>query len=140
MKRNAAAVCLLAVFTVNCGSIVHQTTQQVRVSSEPAGAAVTVACGDVHNDPKLVTPAVVTLHRKPEYCGVKLNKEGYAEKELKFGRKMSGWYLGNVLVGGIIGLVVDAANGAMWNRTPPADATQEAGEVRTTLEPASGAK
>lgn len=140
MKRNAVAVCLLAIFSVNCGSIIHQTTQQVRVNSEPAGAAVTVACGDVNNDPKLVTPAVVTLHRKPSYCGIKLNKEGYAEKELQFGRQMSGWYLGNVLIGGIIGFIVDAANGAMWTRTTPANATKVEGEIKTTLEPAGGTK
>jgi hypothetical protein len=139
MKRNAVAVCLSAVLTVNCGSIVHQTTQQVHVNSEPAGAAVTVACGDVSNDPKLVTPAVVTLHRKPEYCGIKLNKEGYAEKELKFGRQMSGWYLGNLIFGGIIGLIVDAANGAMWNRTTPMNATEKAGEVNTSLDASSAA-
>jgi hypothetical protein len=139
VKRNAVAVCLLAVFSVNCGSIVHQTTQQVHLNSEPAGAAVTVSCGDVENDPKLVTPAVVTLHRKPAYCGIKLNKEGYAEKELKFGRQMSGWYLGNVIFGGIIGLIVDAANGAMWTRTTPTNATKEAKEVKTTLDPAAAA-
>ena len=139
MKSNVAAVCLLSMLSVNCGSIVHQTTQQVHLASEPAGAAVTVACGDVSNDPKLVTPAVVTLHRKPAYCGIKLNKEGYAEKELKFGRQMSGWYLGNVIFGGIIGLIVDAANGAMWNRTTPTNARLEAGEVKTTLETADTA-
>ena len=139
MKRSTVAVCFLAMLGVNCGSIVHQTTQQVRVTSEPAGAAVTVACGDVNNDPKLVTPAVVTLHRKPKYCGIKLNKDGYAEKELQFGRQMSGWYLGNIIIGGIIGLVVDAANGAMWHRTTPPNATLEAGEVKTTLEPSGTA-
>jgi hypothetical protein len=137
--RRAVAVCLVAFLGVNCGSIVHQTTQQVHITSEPAGAAVTVSCGDVNNDPKLLTPAVVTLHRKPNYCGVKLNKQDYAEKELKFGRQMSGWYLGNILFGGVIGLIVDAANGAMWTRTTPTNAKQEAGEVKVTLDPVSNA-
>lgn len=140
MRKRSAIVCVLALLTVNCGSIVHQTTQQVRVNSEPAGAAVTVSCGDVHNDPKLMTPAVITLHRKPAYCGIKLNKEGYAEKELKFGRQMSGWYLGNVLIGGIVGLIVDAANGAMWTRTTPLNAKEEKGEVQVQLEPVTGAE
>jgi hypothetical protein len=135
MNKGKLVTCLIAILTMNCGTIVHQTTQQVHVTSEPAGAAVTVQCGDVNNDPKLLTPAVVTLHRKPEYCSIKLNKEGYAEKELKFGRQMSGWYLGNVIVGGIIGLIVDGANGAMWTRTTPTNATTEAGEIKTTLEP-----
>ena len=135
MKKRLAVVCMAALLTMNCGSIIHQTTQQVRINSEPSGAAVTVSCGDVNNDPKLVTPAVVTLHRKPAYCGIKLNKEGYAEKELKFGRQMSGWYLGNILIGGIIGLVVDAANGAMWTRTTPVNASEQKGEVKVQLEP-----
>jgi hypothetical protein len=137
VKKRSAVVCVIALLTMNCGSIIHQTTQQVHLSSEPAGAAITVACGDINNDPKLVTPAVVTLHRKPSYCGIKLNKEGYAEKELKFGRQMSGWYLGNVVFGGIIGLIVDAANGAMWQRTTPTNATEEKGEVKVQLEPAT---
>jgi hypothetical protein len=31
---------------------------------------------------------------------------------------MSGWYPVNIIFGGIVGLIVDAANGAMYNRTP----------------------
>jgi hypothetical protein len=132
MNTRAVAALILVLFTVNCSTIVHQTTQQVKVDSEPAGAAVTVSCGDVFNDPKLTTPAVVTLHRKPAYCSLKLNKEGYAEKEVKFAKTMSPLYLGNVLIGGIVGLIVDAANGAMWNRTP-------AGEVKVKLDDAAAA-
>lgn len=31
---------------------------------------------------------------------------------------MDGWYLGNLLFGGLIGLIVDAANGSMYKLTP----------------------
>ena len=71
---------MFTLFSLNCASIVHQTTQQVPIKSDPSGAAMTVACGDVNNDPQLVTPAVVTLHRKPDHCSVTLKKEGYADK------------------------------------------------------------
>jgi hypothetical protein len=125
------AVCLIALLTVNCSTIVHQTTQQVKVDSEPSGAAVTVSCGSVHNDPKLVTPAVVTLHRKPAFCSLKLAKDEYQDKEVAFTKSMSALYLGNVIFGGIIGLVVDAANGAMWNRNP--------GKVQVKLDPKDSA-
>jgi hypothetical protein len=108
----------VSLFFVGCASIIHQTTQQVPVKSNPEGAAITVSCGDVHNDPKLVTPAVVTVHRKPTHCTISLEKDGYKPAEVALRRDMSGWYLGNILFGGIIGLVVDAANGAMYNRTP----------------------
>ncbi|MCU1350137.1 MAG: hypothetical protein JWO56_3167 [Acidobacteria bacterium] len=111
-------VCVAALSLGACASIVHQTTQQIQVKSEPAGAAVTVACGDVHNDPKLVTPAFVTVHRKPDHCTISLAKDGYKPAEVSLGKTMSPLYLGYILFGGIIGLVVDAANGAMYNRTP----------------------
>jgi hypothetical protein len=115
MNKLAAVVLL---FSVGCASIVHQTTQQIPVKSEPAGAAVTVACGDVQNDPKLVTPTVVTVHRKPEHCVIGLTKDGYQSSEVALKKAFSGWYIGNLLFGGIIGFIVDAANGAMWNRAP----------------------
>jgi hypothetical protein len=124
MKR---LIVLALVFSTGCASIAHQTTQQIPVASDPAGAAVTVACGDVHNDPKLLTPTVVTVHRKPAVCLIGLTKDGYMRRDVRLERQMSGWYLGNILIGGIIGLVVDAANGAMWNRTP--------GKVEASLAP-----
>ena len=127
MSQKLPLVLSLLLLTVNCASIVHQTTQYVPVKSQPEGAAITVSCGGVSNDPKLVSPATVTLHRKAHHCSLKLTKEGFKPKELSFARAVSGWYFGNVLVGGIVGLIVDAANGAMWNRTPSV--------IDVTLEP-----
>lgn len=124
-------VSFAAMLLVGCASIVHQTTQQVAVKSNPSGAAVSVACGDVHNDPKLVTPTVVTVHRKPKQCTISLAKSGYQPAEVSLNRTMSGWYAANVLIGGIIGLIVDAANGAMYDRTPSA--------VDVQLTPSAGA-
>ncbi len=114
--RNLAVLALVAF--AGCASIVHQTTQQIPVTSQPAGAALTVSCGDVHNDPKLVTPAVVTVHRKPVHCAISLTKPGYRTTEIALTRSMSAWYPANIVFGGIVGLIVDAANGAMYNRAP----------------------
>ena len=120
---------ILFLIGSGCASIVHQTTQEVSVSSNPSGAVITVACGDVFNDPKLLTPAVVTVHRKPDHCVIGLAKEGYQSKEVSLKKAVSGWYIANLLAGGIVGFIVDAANGAMWNRTPSG--------VDVTLEPNS---
>jgi hypothetical protein len=125
MKKTLAV--MLAVLVSGCASIVHQTTQQIPVKSDPPGASVTVACGDVFNDPKLVTPTVVTVHRKSYACSIGLSKEGYEPSQIALARTLSGWYVANILFGGIIGFIVDAANGAMYNRTP--------GEVSVTLAP-----
>ena len=119
---------LALLFSVNCGTIVHQTTQMIPVTSEPPGASVTVACGDVENAPNLTTPVKVEVHRKPDFCYISLEKEGYERADVHLEKTMSGLYIGTVLIGGIIGFVVDGVNGAMWNRRP--------GKVDVTLKPA----
>jgi hypothetical protein len=127
MRKKLLTLALL--FSINCGTIIHQTTQMIPVTSDPPGASVKVACGDVENAPDLVTPVKVEVHRKPDFCYISLEKEGYERADVHLEKKMSSLYIGNVIIGGIIGLVVDAVNGAMWNRAP--------GKVDVTLKPKS---
>jgi hypothetical protein len=115
MKKPLA---ILITLLTGCASVVNHTTQQIPVGSEPSGAAVRVDCGDVRNDPSLVTPAVVTVQRKADHCTIALEKRGYEPAEIKLAKSMSGWYFGNIFLGGFIGLIVDASNGSMYNRTP----------------------
>lgn len=58
---------------------------------------------------------------KPETYIVKFSKEGFAPREVTVKGQMNGWYLGNVIFGGLIGLLaVDPATGAMYTLTPKA--------------------
>ncbi len=42
-------------------------------------------------------------------------KEGFEEQTVTVDTKVGGWYIGNFLFGGLIGLlIVDPATGAMW--------------------------
>ena len=113
---------LLTLFLIlcltGCASMVNHTTQQIPVATDPSGANVRVDCGDVKNDPNLVTPAVVTVQRKAEHCSISFEKRGYRPAEVTLAKSMSGWYLGNIVLGGFIGLIVDASNGSMYKRTP----------------------
>jgi hypothetical protein len=44
---------------------------------------------------------------------------GHATSEVKLESSLSGWYLGNIVFGGLIGmLIVDPMTGAMYNLTP----------------------
>ncbi len=44
--------------------------------------------------------------------------EGYQTYETTLKRKLDGWIFGNILLGGIIGIVVDAASGSMYSLSP----------------------
>jgi hypothetical protein len=92
--------------------------QTVSVKSKPDGAkfsfldkkGVAVAAGN--------TPMTVTLKRRHDYV-LKVEKEQFEPIEIPVEGGVNGWYLGNVLFGGVLGLlIVDPATGAMWSLSP----------------------
>ena len=120
MKKSLIAASAAVLALSGCASIFNGKTQQVTVSSVPDGATATVtnSAGDkIHNGS---TPITLTLNRgasyfKSESYTIVLTKEGFAPKELKLTATVSGWYIGNIVFGGLIGmLAVDPATGAMY--------------------------
>jgi diacylglycerol kinase family enzyme len=119
------AIALL--FVTGCASIVSGTKQEVAFRSTPPGATVTVD-GENHGG----TPMTLKLSRKSRH-EVSFALDGYQPYEMSLTKSLNGWYFGNILFGGIIGLVVDAANGAMYKLTPKqVEAMLGAAEVHST--------
>jgi hypothetical protein len=103
-----------------CATVFNGKTQNVVLSSVPAGAAVSVTNRAGDNIHTGVTPVTLTLNRgagyfQPETYTVTLTKDGFAPKTLTFTGTVSGWFIGNILFGGLIGmLAVDPITGAMF--------------------------
>lgn len=104
-----------------CASIFQGSTQPLTITSIPEAASVTVMnrAGDkIHTG---VTPVTLTVKRgagyfKPESYRVVMQKEGYASREIVVTGGVNGWYFGNLIFGGLIGMVaVDPATGAMYS-------------------------
>ena len=113
----------LAVILVSCGvmagfvlsgcaTIIHGTRQNVGISSSPTGAEVWV-----DNVKMGETPVIAKLRRKDTHT-VKLVLPGYQPYETTVTRSVSGWVWGNVAIGGLIGLGVDAISGGMYKLNP----------------------
>ena len=107
-----------------CATIVARSSQTIIVGSVPEGAAVSItnAAGvAVHSGN---TPMSVTLKKgrgyfKPEHYVVRISKEGFQQQELKIDGAINGWYFGNIIFGGLIGmLAVDPSTGAMYTLQP----------------------
>lgn len=60
---------------------------------------------------------MVKLYRRNEHL-VNINLDGYTPYEITLHRNISGWFLGNILLGGIIGIAVDAVTGAIYTFSP----------------------
>jgi hypothetical protein len=109
-----------AVAASGCASILGDSRYPVAVSSAPAGGCLVITDRNgqvVHSGN---TPSTVTLKSGKSYFSgqtytLRFKKEGYPDKTMELDSSVSGWYWGNILFGGLIGmLIVDPATGAMY--------------------------
>ena len=119
-NKSLVASVIIALFLTGCASIVGQSVFPVIINSNPSGANVKVTDEkgmDIFNG---ITPTTVTLSAGESYFHAKtynltFSKEGYAEQHAQVKAEISGWYFGNILFGGLIGmLIVDPITGKMW--------------------------
>lgn len=107
---------VFALATQGCATITRGTTEAWTVESEPIGAEVTLSSGE-----SCTTPCTLTKKRKDAFM-VTIEKEGYETVRTQIQSQVAGagaaGMAGNVLVGGIIGVGVDAATGATKELKP----------------------
>jgi uncharacterized protein YceK len=96
-----------------CASIVSGSTQEVKFSSNPTGAIVWADGVNLG-----LTPVTANLNRNKKNQKIKIELEGYKSQELILKRKLNGWFFGNILLGGVIGIIIDASTGSMYNLSP----------------------
>jgi hypothetical protein len=109
--------CLLLA---NCATIVSKSSYPIAVSSNPSGAKFTVRnqTGAVVNQG--VTPTTIILpssagYFQPASYSLEFSRKGSGTQTVPLQASMNGWYAGNLLIGGLVGLlIVDPMSGAMW--------------------------
>ena len=122
MKIKIITLGVLTLILSSCASIIHGPTQVLDFNSQPNGATIKIDGKDYGK-----TPQSISLRRKGKAKGDKSDKKSYDIQilldkyypyQMKIKREMDGWFLGNLLFGGIIGIIVDASNGSMYKLTP----------------------
>jgi hypothetical protein len=121
MKPASFITSIAALSVCSCASIVSKSNWPVTVTSTPPGAKVTIT-NDRNGQALHVaeTPTTVTLRsgagffRTARYK-VEYSRPGFAPTTSYVSADMNGWYAGNIVFGGLIGLlIVDPATGAMF--------------------------
>jgi hypothetical protein len=98
-----------------CATMVAGTSQDVVVDTDPAGASCDLKRSGETLTTLAATPGKVNVSRSKNDIDVMCRKEGFAQAGTKIVPSFNGATIGNVLVGGLIGVMVDAASGANFN-------------------------
>lgn len=100
-----------------CASVTRGTSEKVVVTSDPADANIRTSLG--HSCPQ--SPCTVEVSRKVEFTAY-AEKNGYKPGSHFIRTKLAGngaaGLAGNILLGGIVGMGVDAATGATLDHYP----------------------
>lgn len=109
-----------ALLLNGCASIISDSKYPVSVSSSPMGANFEISNREgkvIHSG---TTPGSVTLssgagYFKGETYSIAFRKDGFADKQTTLNTSLDGWYWGNLVFGGVLGmLIIDPATGAMY--------------------------
>ncbi len=100
--------------TTGCiGLIVHGSTQDIAFSSTPPNAEVYI-----DGVSAVRTPGVLSLNRGDSHL-VEIKLDGYEDYSFRIDKKTSvGVVIGDILLTGLVGLVIDVATGALYYLTP----------------------
>jgi hypothetical protein len=134
-KRRASAILIQAAIAAagsllasGCASIMNGRQASVAIDSYPSNAHVTIHDKNGREVASVNTPGVVSLKRNsnwlmPARYTATIEAPGYQTAEVPIRSTINPWILGNVVVGGIPGLIVDNATGACW--TPKQDSIHQ---------------
>lgn len=123
MKRAFATYAVTAIAALSlssCATIFSGTKHTFVLNTKPEDAKVTVTDKKGKEVFSGQTPAQVRLKSGAGYFSparyvITFSKPGYADQTVPVYFKISGWYFGNIFIGGALGmLIVDPLTGGMW--------------------------
>jgi hypothetical protein len=133
---SSLVIALAFVATAGCASIISGRRADITIDTYPSNAHVVVHDNNGSPVASLTTPGTVSLKRNrrfflPAKYTADIDAPGYEHAQVPIRSTVNPWVLGNVVVGGVVGLVVDNATGAVWKPTET--------EIHRQLEPLAGA-
>ena len=109
-------VLLLAALSGGCATVTRGTENTIGFDSKPSQAEVRTS-----NGLGCVTPCSLVVKRNEEFVAT-FSKPGYQSQQVEVKTQLAGagaaGLAGNVLIGGLIGIGVDAVTGAANEHTP----------------------
>lgn len=120
MKITSLLLAMTVLLLSSCASILSKSSYPISINSSPTEAKISILDKKGIEIYRGTTPTTLKLKAGSGFFGkaqyqVKFEKNGYESKTVPVYFKLDGWYFGNLLIGGVIGmLIIDPATGAMY--------------------------
>ncbi len=106
------AVIAMLPWLAGCASVTSGTSQKLTVATDPTGADCKLTVKDVAIGTVSPTPGSIAVKRAGDSIRVICSKDGYRDATYLNKPGLNAATLGNIILGGVVGLAVDAASGA----------------------------
>jgi len=106
--RKVAMLLSLGLAVSGCASIIKGSTQSITISTPPTTGAICNLSNGQDNW-EVMSPGAASVDKSKADIQIRCTKPGWQAATSNF----EGWTVGNLVFGGIIGLGVDAATGAI---------------------------
>jgi hypothetical protein len=117
IRLTALAACFLLALLTGCASAINGTHEDIAVTTTASGKDLAGAACQANNDRgewKVTSPGTVNVHRSADSLTVTCTDTGYTSNAVVLEGQTSGAYWGNIVAGGLVGVVVDSSNGAAY--------------------------
>ena len=111
-------VSLPMLLSSGCATIVKGSSQTLTVDTKPPGATCVLDRKGEKIGAVNPTPGSLSVEKSSEAIAVSCNKDGFQESGATLTANFQPMTLGNILIGGVIGIIVDAASGAVAEYPP----------------------
>jgi hypothetical protein len=107
-----AALAAAGIALSGCASIIKGTSQSIAIETPPADGA-TCVLSSKEGSWTVTTPGVAKVSKSKEDIKATCTKPGWQDASATIPSGFEGWTVGNLILGGVIGVGVDAATGAI---------------------------
>ena len=112
-----AGATMLGLLSGACSTIVEGTDQPVTIITQPAGAICTLERGGTSVAVVNPTPGTVQIDKSQDNIAILCSREEHQDSHAVLSSTFQSTTFGNILLGGFIGVAIDASSGAM-NKYP----------------------
>ena len=115
--KASLALCLICAMLAGCASIIDGEDQQVSVATTSHAQPVSGQSCVLRNTRGMwtvVSPGTTKIRRADDALRVRCEAPGYAPRGTQVESGVNGMVFGNILIGGLVGYLVDRSSGAAF--------------------------